>query len=160
VSKKSFVTSLIGATILTGTLYAQDCILVPDLNVEFKNASTTYMNADERKEVEEFAKFLKKHGLYAVIEGHTSNTASARYNYDLSQARAQKVMSSIVGYGVPSSHVRAMGYGESSPLYDNNSEDRYKNRRVVAEVFNSKDEMIQYLKSEKERVKDILLKEQ
>ncbi|MCF6200579.1 MAG: OmpA family protein [Hydrogenimonas sp.] len=158
--KKVVSAAFICGTIISGGLNAQDCILVPDLNVEFKNDSTTYLNEGEKKEIEEFAKFLKKHNLYAVVEGHTSNSAPARYNYELSKMRAQKVADAIRKFGVKASHVRWMAYGESSPLYDNNSKDGYKNRRVVAEVFNSKDELDRYISSEKARIKDILFKEQ
>ena len=161
--------SVLGLSIASSSLYAAgencpecaDCIMVADLNVEFKNDSTTYMNADEQKEIVEFAKFLKETDLYAVIEGHTSKYAPAAYNLKLSSDRAIKVRAELIKLGVKSSQVKAMGFGESSPLYDNNTEiGAQKNRRVIAEVFNDVSELTEYVASEKERITDIKYKEQ
>ncbi len=134
--------------------------MVEDLNVEFKNGSTVYMNSTEKQEVTNFANFLKKTDLYAVIEGHTSSTSSAPYNYNLSTARAVKVLTSLKQLGVNPKQVRAMGFGESSPLYNNHTKEGAKNRRVIAEVFNSKAELERYIKSEKQRIKNIKFTEQ
>jgi outer membrane protein OmpA-like peptidoglycan-associated protein len=135
--------------------------MVEELNVEFNNATAVYSNNAEKEEVVRFAKFLKETGLYAVIEGHTNSLDDAKYNYNLSTARAVKVMNELQGLGVKKSHVRAMGFGESSPLYDNaTTEGAAKNRRVIAEVFNSAAELDAYIVSQKEKVKDILFKEQ
>ncbi len=143
-----------------GNISAQDCIMAEDLNVEFKNGSAIYMNSSEKQKVTNFANFLKKTDLYALIEGHTSSTASAPYNYDLSTARAVKVLSTLKQLGVDSEQARAMGFGESSPLYNNHTKEGAKNRRVIAEVFNSKAELEHYIKSEKKRIKNIKFKEQ
>ena len=158
--KKIIASSIIGLG-LVSSLSAADCIMVADLNVEFKNDTTIYMNNAERQEVVEFASFLKKTGLYAVVEGHTSKFASATYNYDLSQKRAVKVRSELIRLGVNPKQVRAMGFGESSPLYNNNTEiGAQKNRRVIAEVFNSSSELNSYVASEKKRISGIKYQEQ
>lgn len=158
--KKFIASSIIGLGLVSSAA-AQDCIMVADLNVEFKNDSTIYMNNAERQEVVDFAKFLKQTGLYAVIEGHTSNTSSAPYNYQLSQKRAVKVRAELIKLGVNSNQVRAMGFGESSPLYNNTSDDgRQKNRRVIAEVFNSAADLNSYVTTEYKRVQKIKFDEQ
>ena len=158
--KKLIASSIIGLGLVSG-LYAADCIMVADLNVEFKNDSTVYMDNKEKEEVVSFAKFLKETGLYAVVEGHTSKFATAPYNYELSTKRAVKVRSELVNLGVNPSHIRAMGFGESSPLYDNNSEiGAQKNRRVIAEVFNDSAELSSYIASEKARISSIKYNEQ
>lgn len=159
--KRIFLSSILGLSTLVTSAMAQDCIMVEDLNVEFKNASTVYMNNSERQEVVDFASFLKKTGLFAVVEGHTSKYASAPYNLDLSARRAVKVRAELINLGVNAKQVRAMGFGESSPLYDNNTEiGAMKNRRVIAEVFNSSEELSSYISSEKNRIKSIKLQEQ
>jgi len=159
--KKILLSTIVGLAVSLSTISAEDCIMVKDLNVEFKNASTIYMDNAEYQEVKDFANFLKKTDLYAVIEGHTNNKANARYNYDLSTKRAIKVRQEIIKLGVPSNHIKAMGFGESSPLYDNNTEDGLlKNRRVVAEVFNTSEELNEYIKDQKNRIKPIIYKEQ
>ena len=159
--KKILVTTCLSISLLVASSMAKDCIMVEELNVEFKNASIVYSNDAERAEVERFAKFMKKTNVYAVIEGHTSSLDDAAYNYDLSTKRAVKVMNKLKTLGVSKSHVRAMGFGESSPLYNNNTkEGAAQNRRVIAEVFNSAQELDTYIASQKSRVKNILLKEQ
>jgi outer membrane protein OmpA-like peptidoglycan-associated protein len=159
--KKILLSTVVGLAVSLSSVSAQDCIMVEDLNVEFKNASTVYSNNAEYQEVKDFANFLKKTDLYAVIEGHTNSKANARYNYDLSTKRAVKVRQEMIKLGVSPSHIRAMGFGESSPLYDNNTEEGLlKNRRVIAEVFNSAQELNDYIKEQKNRIKPIIYKEQ
>ena len=158
--KKILASTFISLITMT-SLNAGDCIMVKDLNVQFKNDSTIYSDSSESKEVQEFAQFLKKTNLYAVIEGHTSASAPAGYNYDLSTDRAAKVRNSLVNLGVNSKQVRYMGFGESSPLYNNSTDEgAAKNRRVIAEVFNSAEELATYIESEKARISDIKYKEQ
>lgn len=165
--KTLFTSSILSLAIATNVYAAadcpdcKDCTMVIDLNVEFKNASSAYMNDSEKDKVTEFASFLKKNDLYAVIEGHTSKLASAPYNYWLSSKRAEKVKAELINLGVNPAQVGSIGFGESSPLYDNNTEiGSQKNRRVIAEVFNSEDELSEYLSSEKGRVSEIKDKEQ
>jgi len=158
--KKFVLTSIIGLTTAMA-LNAADCIMVKELNVEFKNASTTYANNAEYQEVKDYAKFLKETGLYALIEGHTSSLSGAKYNYDLSTRRAEKVRATLVSLGVNPSQVKSMGYGESTPLYDNNTnEGEAKNRRVRGEVFNTASELNSYISSESNRISSIKYQEQ
>lgn len=158
--KKIIVSTLVGF-IGAASLSAADCIMVKDLNVQFKNASTVYTDSSELKEIREYAQFLKQTDLYTVIEGHTSSLANAKYNYDLSSRRAAKVKAELIRLGVDSSKVRAMGFGESTPLYDNNTESgAAKNRRVIGEVFNTSTELSNYIANQKSRIKTIKFKEQ
>ncbi len=53
------------------------------------------------------------------VIGHTDDAGSTAYNQDLSQRRASSVASSLIGYGVPSSRVRAYGMGETRPIASN-----------------------------------------
>lgn len=159
--KKVLIASCLSMSLFVANSMAKECIMVEELNVEFNNATAVYSDAQEKEEVVRFANFMKETKLYAVVEGHTSSLDDAAYNYNLSTKRAVKVMNELKNLGVSKSHVRAMGFGESSPLYNNSTEEgAAKNRRVIAEVFNSAEELDAYIKSEKNRVKDILSKEQ
>ncbi|MCP4972031.1 MAG: OmpA family protein [Arcobacter sp.] len=158
--KKLILSSIIGMG-LVSSLYAKECIQVPDLNVEFKNDSVTYIDMEEKKEIAAYARFLKKTGMFSIVEGHTSKFAPAMYNHDLSQRRAVKVRAELIRLGVNPKQVRAMGFGESSPLYDNNTDmGAQKNRRVIAEVFNNAEELASYISSEKSRISKIKYSEQ
>jgi outer membrane protein OmpA-like peptidoglycan-associated protein len=71
------------------------------------------------------------------IEGHTDSTGSNATNNRVSQTRSDAVMNYLVGKGVDSSRVKAVGYGESNPIADNKTRaGRAKNRRVEIRVTN------------------------
>ncbi len=66
-----------------------------------------------------------------VIEGHTSNEGADDYNERLSQRRAQAVVADLVGRGLASQRLTAVGIGERRPIATNNDESgRSLNRRV------------------------------
>lgn len=73
--------------------------------------------------------------LKVMIEGHTDNIGSARYNNALSLRRANAVKAKIIGLGIAPSRLRAKGYGFSKPIADNKtSQGRQQNRRVEAVI--------------------------
>ncbi len=66
-----------------------------------------------------------------LIAGHTDATGSATYNQSLSERRAAAVGRALVKLGVSASRFTAVGYGESRPVADNDTEEgRAKNRRI------------------------------
>lgn len=70
-------------------------------------------------------------GLRMEIGGHTDAQGSEAGNKSLSQARAEAVMVALQGRQVDVSAMRAVGYGESRPIADNDSDEgREKNRRI------------------------------
>lgn len=65
------------------------------------------------------------------IAGHTDAQGSEEGNRALSQARADAVLLALQGRRVEVSLMRAVGYGESRPIADNDSEEgREANRRI------------------------------
>jgi OOP family OmpA-OmpF porin len=65
------------------------------------------------------------------VSGYTDNVGSAQSNVRLSQARAESVKAYLVSRGVAASRISTKGYGEESPIADNNTFDgRAQNRRV------------------------------
>ena len=69
-----------------------------------------------------------------VIEGHTSSEGSDRYNQDLSERRAQAVVTDLVRRGIDQNRIRAVGKGEGEPIAGNDTETgRSLNRRVEVE---------------------------
>ena len=70
------------------------------------------------------------------IAGHTDDRASAEYNKDLSQRRAESVKAYLVENGIAKDRIRAKGYGESEPVASNETEEgRQQNRRVEVRVL-------------------------
>lgn len=70
-----------------------------------------------------------------IVTGHTDSTGSESYNQQLSERRAQSVKNALVQRGVDAPRIQAIGYGESSPIADNNTEfGRQQNRRVEVRI--------------------------
>ena len=70
-------------------------------------------------------------GISVEIQGHTDSTASAEYNIDLSQRRAETVMKYLESKGIAASRMMAHGYGEGQPIDTNNTEEGKANNRRV-----------------------------
>ncbi|MBU3031280.1 OmpA family protein [Paracoccus marinaquae] len=65
------------------------------------------------------------------VVGHTDDTGSAGYNFDLSQRRAQSVAGILTAAGVAPARIVAIGRGEDQPVASNGTvEGRARNRRV------------------------------
>ena len=67
-----------------------------------------------------------------IVEGHTDSTGSDAVNLRLSQARADSVMKFLtVDKNIPGFRIRAVGYGDSRPIANNEDvEGRDMNRRI------------------------------
>ena len=72
----------------------------------------------------------------AVIEGHSDNVGTPQHNLDLSQARAQSVVTYLTGtFHIDPSRLSAVGYGDSRPIADNGTEEgKRQNRRTDAVI--------------------------
>jgi OOP family OmpA-OmpF porin len=70
-----------------------------------------------------------------MIEGHADSVGDATHNQQLSQLRAEAVKLTFARQGMPMSHIRTWGAGESDPIASNDTEEgRRQNRRVVIVV--------------------------
>jgi len=70
-----------------------------------------------------------------LVAGHTDSTGSEEYNMTLSQKRADSVKNALVQRGVAAQRINAVGYGESQPVGDNETEfGRQQNRRVEVRI--------------------------
>ena len=78
--------------------------------------------------------------LLLEIAGHTDAVGDEDFNQQLSENRAKTVVQYLVQQGVESDRLKAVGYGESQPIADNNSiTGRTKNRRTEARILPSLD---------------------
>jgi OOP family OmpA-OmpF porin len=74
-------------------------------------------------------------GVAVIVEGHTDSVGSDAYNKKLSLRRADAVRQYLVKHGIPADRITAEGFGESSPVASNDTEDgRAQNRRVELRV--------------------------
>ena len=73
------------------------------------------------------------------IGGHTDNVGKAEHNMELSQKRAESVKEYLVGKGISSDRLTAVGYGMDKPLTANKTKaDKAKNRRTEFTLIGSK----------------------
>lgn len=65
------------------------------------------------------------------VHGHTDNVGNDESNMTLSQERANAVRDLLIKRGIEPERIKAIGFGESKPVADNNTADgRAKNRRT------------------------------
>lgn len=96
------------------------------------------LNAGATSSLEKLAAFLNHYpDRSAAIEGHTDSVGEDDYNLSLSQRRADSVKSYLMGNGIGSIRLAAVGKGESQPLASNDSATgRQQNRRVEVIIDN------------------------
>lgn len=88
-------------------------------------------------EIGRVATFMRQYpGTTVVIEGHTDNTGTPKYNQKLSEQRAQAVAQSLVrDHHIAANRVQSVGYGDTKPLASNKTaKGRAENRRVTAAI--------------------------
>ena len=74
---------------------------------------------------------LRNPTLTMTIEGHTDSIGSEEANQRLSEARARAAAEYLIAAGIAPERLEALGYGESAPIADNDTnEGRARNRRV------------------------------
>ncbi|NLN73835.1 MAG: OmpA family protein [Bacteroidales bacterium] len=91
------------------------------------------LNKESKFVIDAFIEFMNDHlSVKVELQGHTDNIGSAQYNQTLSENRAKAVFDYIVESGVSKSRLSYKGYGQSSPIATNSTEEgRAKNRRTV-----------------------------
>ena len=83
------------------------------------------------------ADFLKrKPNIYIEISGHTDSDGDDQLNLALSKERANAVRNYLVSKGVSQNQMRAIGFGETRPIADNNSTSgKQRNRRTEIQIL-------------------------
>ena len=83
-------------------------------------------------ELDALLDYLQKNPKVKIhIEGHTDNIGDTEYNQELSENRAKEVCNYLQDRGVSPKRLTYKGYGESSPITTNKTEEgRSKNRRT------------------------------
>jgi OOP family OmpA-OmpF porin len=109
------------------------CVDTMNLNINFDNNSVEIKSMYQNK-LSQFANMMNENKtMTAVIEAHTDSKGSDAYNQTLSDRRAISVVNALKSYGIQSSRLRAIGYGETQPIATNDTEKgKTQNRRVTA----------------------------
>ena len=82
------------------------------------------------------AMIVRQCGAPIEIAGHTDDRGDAEVNLRLSQRRADRVAKHMVSHGVAPERIRAVGYGETQPIAENNTDaGRKANRRIEFRVL-------------------------
>lgn len=116
---------------------------------ETKATATLYYPVDgsalDEKQKAELADLAKKAGSFqgylVQVAGYTDSSGNAAYNQELSEERAENVVSYLQQTGnIPMRHIVAPGImGETNPVASNESaQGRAENRRVVVKVLVNK----------------------
>lgn len=129
--RQALATSEAAAVRREGNLLA--IVLKGDLT--FDTDSTT-VKLGLLKELDRIANVMVEYPQTLIrVEGHTDSIGSEDYNYDLSERRAGNVRNLLVQRGVDIFRVEVIGYGESMPVANNQTEaGRQMNRRVEIKV--------------------------
>ncbi len=117
------------------TVNSIGCAVKKNLDVRFEPNSFDVTLAS-KSAIKAFAKFLKRYPNANVkIVGYTDTSGNRARNRLISEKRAQRVKQLLVGYGVSSSRMRAIGKGDLNPIATNDTaEGREQNRRVEVEI--------------------------
>lgn len=104
-------------------------------DLEFETGSDV-IKSSSYGSLDQLADLLKKKEDYKLkISGHTDNVGSDQSNLILSEKRAKSVSKYLTNKGVDASRFVVEWFGESKPIYPNDTkEGRQKNRRVEMEV--------------------------
>ena len=92
--------------------------LSADALFAFNRSSMADLQAQGRQELGDLAAQLKTFDRLnsITVTGHTDYLGAEAYNQKLSQQRAETVRQYLIGQGVPSAKIRAVGAGEREPV--------------------------------------------
>lgn len=95
------------------------------------------LTGHSKHEISNAAEIMRKYpDMTFEVAGHTDNTGDADENLALSQRRSDVVVAELVKRGIDPSRLKAVGYGQTRPLYDNGTEEgRAANRRTELKII-------------------------
>jgi len=104
-------------------------------DLTFDTDSTT-VKPGLHKELDRIANVMIEYPQTLIrVEGHTDSVGSDAYNQDLSERRAGNVRNLLVQRGIDYAKMEVIGYGETLPVANNQTEaGRQMNRRVEIKV--------------------------
>ncbi len=105
-------------------------------NVYF-DTGKSLLRPESSKELDKLVDYMKsKKTLVIEIAGHTDNVGKPDANIKLSNDRANAVRNYLISHGIDGSRVTAKGYGDTSPVASNDTDQgKQKNRRTEVRVI-------------------------
>lgn len=105
--------------------------IMPNMMVNF-DLNKAVLKEGDKLILKNVAKVMKDNPSYKlIVDGHTDNSGSEKYNVNLSKQRAAAVMNYLTSQGVDSSRITMNEYGETQPIASNaTAEGRAINRRA------------------------------
>jgi outer membrane protein OmpA-like peptidoglycan-associated protein len=121
----------LGKTGVSVTRDGDNLILNMPSNITFAVNQST-LRPDFVEVLDSVAEVLKEYKSTMIeVAGHTDSTGTDSYNQLLSQSRAQAVSDQLVKFAVQALRIDTVGYGETRPIANNDTETgRQQNRRV------------------------------
>lgn len=114
--------------------------LAREANEAARQVRTVYFDFDDAAVKASYQDLLKAHAWYlsrnpavqVVVEGHCDERGTPEYNLALGEKRGASVKDILISYGVTSSQIRVVSYGEEKPANPGHDEMAWeKNRRAV-----------------------------
>ncbi len=117
-------------------LTAKTKLVLNDITFETNSAD---LNASSYEELDRVVKLLIDNPeIKMEISAHTDDVGSNGYNTKLSGKRAQSVVDYLVTNELPFNRLIAKGYGETTPVVKNDTEEnRARNRRVELKIIDA-----------------------
>jgi outer membrane protein OmpA-like peptidoglycan-associated protein len=108
-----------------------------ELNNIFFETAKWDLKEKSKTELNILIKFLKENPKLTIeIGGHTDDVGSTGNNQKLSEQRAKSVSSFLTEQGIDKSRLKSVGYGESEPKVNNDSDqNRQANRRIEFKIL-------------------------
>jgi OOP family OmpA-OmpF porin len=109
--------------------------ILSERKITFEPGSGT-LDAGAKDVLDDIAEILRAcSDVRLEIQGHTDSQGREQMNQQLSQSRAQAVLNGLQDRRLLTSSLSAKGYGEASPIADNETEEgREANRRIAFEL--------------------------
>ncbi|OIP01972.1 MAG: hypothetical protein AUJ98_02650 [Bacteroidetes bacterium CG2_30_33_31] len=105
-------------------------------NLEFETAMSIIKSTSYESLIKIADLMKRKPEFKLLIEGHTDNIGKDAANMSLSQNRALAVKYYLIKNGISESRINAKWYGETKPIWSNETEEgRQKNRRVEMSII-------------------------
>lgn len=106
------------------------------LDIHF-DTNKSNLKAEQMDKVRKLLLLMKSDSDIKIeLQGHTDDRGDEDLNLKLSQARADAVRDYLINEGIQPSRIVSVGYGESRPIADNETEEgRAKNRRTQFKIL-------------------------